>query len=750
MAAFCIPKKYLDNLKNSALRSEVKISEIIKMTSKERRAYFDKFVEPDVSKFINVEFEKALTNQREDALLDWAKGVFSPTEKGTPKYKNVLDKIKELKDKGTISGENLDNYLEDLVSDKMGVSITEEEAQKITVLANDIADKEKALGELQSKFGTLEGEKETTEFFLASRKMDDYLNSLVPSSRAKVFFSTIARGTMLASVKSPILNIGSNTLVGMTEALTRRLAEGKLGSYQIKVAKDYITMVNRIYQKTGYDVSRMTSLNDLVAGGGKTLGEVVTHSQGKGVIRRVGRFYEDIVFKQLMGAPDVAFSSAHFIDSAAITANKYAKGDKEIYEKVLSDSMRINPLTTEGRIVRDRAITDATVATWTNESYSSKLALELRNLINKASGNLRVGDTLFPFVKTPANVVETGLDYAGVGFLKSGIRLAKMIRSGEVKGVADAAKIFLASRDTVRSGIGVVGAILIANQIDDADFMGAYDPARAQISSLKNKNYNAIKIGNHWVSMDWFGPLAPPLTGILYAKKYGKNQSAAARAVGYGKAVGQQAFRLPVISEMVDYFKRRTFENPNEIDVQEMKKSAADSILSFFSARTVPSIIYDIAKATDPYVRETNGQLQALQSKLPGLRQVLPVKTSVLGEEIKSENPLLPILFGSRIKKEINDPVINEMDRLSEAGEMVTITDWNKSSSATISIIRSLSSDDKFRAIKKEYGQKVKAKFEEVMRSEKYIKADDADKQNMLDNAEAAIMKEYAKEYKKE
>ena len=280
--------------------------------------------------------------------------------------------------------------------------------------------------------------------------------------------------------------------------------------------------------------------------------------------------------------------------------------------------------------------------------------------------------------------------------------------------------------------------------------MGAYDPDRAQISSLKNKNYNAIRTGGYWLSMDWFGPLAPALTGILYAKKYAKDGTAAEKAIGYGKAVGQQASRLPVISEAIDYFKRGAFDNPNDVDMAETKKSFMDATISFLSARIVPGVIYDIAKSTDPFVRKTDGQLQVLQSKIPGLRQMLPVKTSVLGEDIKTENPLISLFFGSRVKREVNDPVINEMDRLYEEGEAIKITDWDKTTSKTVATIKASVPAEEFSQIKKEYGQKVKERFKEIITSEEYLKADDADRSNMLDNAEAKIMKEYTKKWVKD
>ena len=87
--------------------------------------------------------------------------------------------------------------------------------------------------------------------------MDDYLHSLAPANRLKIATGIIGRGMMLASVKSPLLNIGSNIEIGATEAITRRLSGGGFDGTDNGLAMDYIKMVNKVYQETGYDMSRM-------------------------------------------------------------------------------------------------------------------------------------------------------------------------------------------------------------------------------------------------------------------------------------------------------------------------------------------------------------------------------------------------------------------------------------------------------------------------------------------------------------
>jgi len=50
-------------------------------------------------------------------------------------------------------------------------------------------------------------EKQTLAFLEGKKKMDDYLLGLNPANNLKVLTGTVGRGMMLASLKSPLLNI---------------------------------------------------------------------------------------------------------------------------------------------------------------------------------------------------------------------------------------------------------------------------------------------------------------------------------------------------------------------------------------------------------------------------------------------------------------------------------------------------------------------------------------------------------------
>ena len=213
--------------------------------------------------------------------------------------------------------------------------------------------------------------------------MENYLESLNPSSELKVATSIIGRGSMLFSIKSPLVNIESNTVQALLTGAERRLISGQFSGVNGEYARDYVKYVNEVYDASGYDVSRMESLQ----GTQKIRGEEITTTEGKGKTRKIGRIYEDIVFKKLMGKPDVVFSAIHFADSANLASTKIAKGEglkgedlKTRSLEIFKDATSINPITPEGQKVREQAIADAQYATYTNESKYSDVALGIRKI----------------------------------------------------------------------------------------------------------------------------------------------------------------------------------------------------------------------------------------------------------------------------------------------------------------------------------------------------------------------------------
>lgn len=745
--AFCIPVQLAEKLKQAAIRSEIDIAKMYEMTSDERRALFEKYADKNTAREINVGFEKAMVSNQKTALKKWAEMVFNAKAKKTVRYKDVIAKIEQLDETGLLTPENGKAFMQDLVADRLGVTVTSEEAAQIHTLAKDL----ETLAKDETEFGT-----PTIEYFKARKKMEDYLDSLTPNSQLRVATETIGRGTMLFSIKSPLLNIESNTIQGFLQMAERRIGERKLTGSNSGYAVKYMKFANDVYQKSGYDITRMESLQN----GKRVLGEEKPNTQGKGIVRKVGRFYEDKIFKQLMGAPDVVSASVHFADSANLASAKIAaieglKGDaaNERALQIFKDATRIQPNTPQGEMVRAQARADAEYATYTNKSVYSEFALQIRKLFNIPSKDLRVGDQIMPFVKTPANVIGAGIDSSGILVpVELTIRMAnviKAIHNGD--SITEARMEYMKgfSRRVVRAGLGLTFAYLLSNLFKPEDFIGEYPKTEKekQLLELRQATPNSVKIGENWISLDYFGAVGAPLVGMLYARKYGKDLPDA--VFRYYQGVLTQSTKIPGFTEFyntVSSLKEAAPSARNTLD--ENVKGISNFALDFIRARAIPGIVYDYAKASDTVDRKVDSKKDPLaktKAAIPGLRQGLPEKKNVFGETVASQGWKV-LLFGARVKTATKEPLVDELVRLDQTGNLPSITDVSKTSSRAKRLKEQIG-EERFEQAMGYYGRRLKEDLQYTINDSDYQESNDDDRKKMLDNVKKSVFEEMLYEY---
>ncbi len=746
MATFCIPPILAEKLKAAAQRGEIDIEKMYDMNSAERKAVFENYVDLETARQINLGFEKAMVSKKVDALGKWAQNTFIGKDKETRK-RTITQKIQDMSEAGVLTPEREKAFYEDLISEQLGLTVTPEEASQINKLSNEL---QKA--DAESEFGT-----PSMEYFQKRREMQDYIDSLTPSSSLKVFTSIIGRGNMLMRASSPLLNIESNTVMGAVQALARRLETRKIGGVNNSYALRYQKFALDVYMKTGYDITRMMAIDDDLT----VRGEDITTSQGKGTVRKIGRFYEDVVFKGMQGTPDVLYAGFASADRANIESTKLARQEglkgKEAQQRALEifkDATRIDPQTTAGKQVRQSAVADAMYTTYTNKSIYSDVALGIRNVFNIASGDARLGDQIMPFVKTPANVIGSGLNLSGIGVpVDATYRMMKVL--GDIKSgtkFTEAVQQEYAGfwRTLVEAGIGITFAHILTSLFKPEDFIGEYPVSEKerQLLALKNAVTNSVKIGNRWVSTDYFGSLGAPITGMMYAKKYGNNIPSG--LYEYVKGVLAQTAKLPGFENMtdiIDYL--NSVKNVNRKTVNDELRDLASYAVGFGVSRTIPGIVYDIAKILDYTERKSdkNDIFNRLKMALPGIRETLPEKRTVYGETINTEPDWSTLLFGSRIKTANDIPLIQELVRLDGTGNLPSITDVSKTSSRAKELKTQIG-DEKFDQFMVEFGQTLLTKSNKLIENRKYTKLSDEDRKKELDSLKDDVFESMLKKYK--
>ena len=547
---------------------------------------------------------------------------------------------------------NAYNYIYRAVNEGLGFSLN---SQQVSEVVNKTSALQKSIENTKDRNGN-----PSALFFKNMADMENFANSIAPSPALSVLTSTVGRGNMLMSAKSIALNIESNILNFISESIIKRISYGAIEKVvDTNVIKEYLEYSKGVFNSSGYQISTMDELDATQ----RILNEKQITSQGSGIIRAMGRFYEQTIFKYGLGYPDLIFKDLAFVDSVNLLASKEADGNAQKATSIFKDAILIQPKTAIGQEIRAKAQIDALIATYQNKGRLSELALGIRNSINKATKQLRLGDVLSPFVKTPANVIGLGLDYTFGAYALKDIQV--VISDFQAGRITETTRKVL--QKTGRNAIGVLIAITLSSLIDDEDYIPDYallSPTERNLIKAKNGVFNAIKVGDKWLSLDYFGPFAMPLAAVLNAKR---EKDLVDKAFNYLKGAVIQALKLPVVGDLKDILEEAGRATNQDADKNTQK--VINGVVDFVSSRTIPALVSDFAKITDEYERDTGkSALNRAKAKIPFLREELPAKVNyATGRAVETESPASVIFAGARVKTATKGSVIREIDKLYKA-----------------------------------------------------------------------------------
>jgi len=742
---FCIPKEYLQSLKKGASKGDLNINKLIEMSSAERRAAFEKYLPKEYAAFTNAGFEKAISSSKVDAIHAWVDKTFNNFEE--VKKNDITDKIKKLEERGVISEKAEDAFYEDLVADELGIYITREELVKINKIAGELEALTKAMKIAGNNIGAPQ-----RAWFKKRREMINYINEINPSHLSKILSSTVSRTFLLASFKSPVVNVVGNTVQGTMTALTRRLETGAFRGANPDLVKAFVKENIQLFKETGSDMSRMESLT----ADSRILGETIVSSQGKGNVRAFSRFMEKIVFEKMLGLPDVIASSIAFGDSLNLNSTTMAKEEgltgramKARARDLMLQAMSINP-SGEAAVLRERAMSEAYYSTFTNESFLANVTLEMRKLLNTMTGDARLGDQIIPFAKTPANVVATSIDHSGLMIPVDSFNLIKGIKN------SDAVLIRKGFIGLSRAGFGFMAIAILSSLLDPDDYVSEYAdyfPKEKQLMAAEGAGYNSLKIGGKWISLDYFGPLAAGLVGYMNAKKHGKSIPDA--IAKYYAGAFKQVFKIPGFQELSG-FVTGTARSSKQLMEGEYKKilvEARDGFASFLAPRVIPAVMGDLAATMDDSERRKADYKDEFKSKIPGLRETLQPRITMFGEDQKTQPGINPLLYGSRIKVTRDNKITDELNRLSASNQLPSISAIEYSSKR-IKEIKSVMPPDEFTDMLRDYGTTLNKQWNKLIDKNGYKKLEPEKQRVMMDRVKNRVVDiiyyKYLKKYKNE
>lgn len=129
----CIPKSITNKLKTALANGDVPISRLYEMTSEERNTLFKSYIGEDFAKVVNAEFEKAMISEQQNALKKWVQNTFDPVRK--EQINKAIKKIESVRE--LLDPEQSEDFMRDLVSTKLGIDITAEEAENVAKLFDE-------------------------------------------------------------------------------------------------------------------------------------------------------------------------------------------------------------------------------------------------------------------------------------------------------------------------------------------------------------------------------------------------------------------------------------------------------------------------------------------------------------------------------------------------------------------------------------------------------------------------------------
>jgi hypothetical protein len=328
-----------------------------------------------------------------------------------------------------------------------------------------------------------------------------------------------------------------------------------------------------------------------------------------------------------------------------------ARGLDEKDIPALIDDLRKNP--TDDLMLR--AIEDAEYATFQGPNKAA-------DAVNSAKSKLgptgkAVADFAAPFVRTPANVTASLIDYSPLGLARVFKVASKELSIPDQKKLAENL-----GRSVTGSSLVMLGFMLAREGKATGAAPGAPGAeggaADRAMWEEQHKQANSVKMGDKWVNVSRISP--PGMLIALGAQMYHAaeaSESIGGKAVGAAASVGRVAADQPFLTGPAGM-----------LDVVNDPSRHAEKFAERTAGSIVPAGVAAVARGLDDTVRQPEGIAQTVASRIPGLSDEIAPKISPFGDDVKREGGLAGALLNPLpYRTENDDPLLAEMERLGLA-----------------------------------------------------------------------------------
>lgn len=440
---------------------------------------------------------------------------------------------------------------------------------------------------------------------------------------------------------------------------------------------------------------------------------------------------------------------------------------KALSEYITANNIDVNNITdTQLSKARNYAVQQAQERTF---HQANIIASAINSFFGKNKATKAIGDAVLPFVKTPANVAKTGIEYSPAGLAKSIVYDSVQLRKGNINVNQYIDNV---SKGLTGSAITVLGFALAQAGILKAS--GSDDDKKEKFDEQSGKQAYSIQIGDNTYTIDWLAPVGIPLMvgAEIYeglSQKSNEKKTKSSDDEDVTKQFWDRAEVLanslsntldPMVEMSMISGLTSTVRSFAQGDTQALGNMLTNGAKSYIN-QFVPTLLGQIAKTTDIVERDTtstksgtiskavDSTANQIKSKIPGLRQTLPTKKDIWGKDITLANNWPQRFFEAGIlptnSKTINkDKVVTELnnlyDKIGESSILPTTID----KTFTIDGQKYRMTNEEYNKYKTNYGQTSYKLIKNLVSSEEYGKMNDKQKQKAIENVYS-----YAKESNK-
>lgn len=567
--------------------------------------------------------------------------------------------------------------------------------------------------------------------------------------------ATAARNLVGNMVYDPVEAVSNNIGVGLDMLLSKYT-----GTRSVAADKSYFSKAKRkgmgeaalkSYIETGLDASVSNAQGKYETGGSRSF-------------KMVGNFLERFLS-----------TWEKYSNYAMVTTDQMQKGG------IQAEAQRgIDALEAKGKVAKGaldgRAEETARERTFQNEGKLAQATSAVRRALNvfsikdKRGGSFGVGDLILPFTNVPGNIASAAIQYSPAGFINAGAEVVKVLNKAKA-GTLTASEQAKAVTDFGRAFNGTMGIAFFAVLAGAGIMNVAGDDDKDKEALEKSEGVSGTQLNlsalNRWiagestewrdgddlVSIGFLDPINAQMTyGALLADCYKDEGLTFANVAGGNlESAFQSVMDLPAMSQFQE------IENSLKYSKADTTGGKlADATFRYGASQAtsfVPNVVSGVAQGVDGTVRDTyNGDtvwensLNAMKSKIPGLRETLPAALDNWGREKKytgtaAENFLNATLNPGSVTKYRTSAVNQELYRLGENIDIKYPKKKAPNSGNRDGEKVSLDQGER-RKYQMAYGQTAYDNIQKVIRSSVYKQSSDAEKaaaiQNLLEVATAA------------